>query len=172
MWWKGVRRRAGSLPKITCMKWQEVQSAPWKRFADCSFSSFGSVESWDKIMKRKVFWWNIFNLYDLISDTFIRRNRDMIQECDCSFCRATNPILPISPWFITYSIIIYILPCRVQHRVEYSRALRQINADIYFMSNYWGGTGAQRMQLWKSASSQRGTHQTALEVQPAAWVQV
>lgn len=50
---------------------------------------------------------------------------------------------------------------------NYNIALRQINANIYFMSNYWD-TAAVRCSSFESKRPLRNGHtETVLEVQPA-----
>lgn len=50
---------------------------------------------------------------------------------------------------------------------NYNIALRQINANIYFMSNYWD-TEADRCSSFESKRPLRNGHtETVLEVQPA-----
>lgn len=50
---------------------------------------------------------------------------------------------------------------------NYSIALRQINANIYFMSNYGGTEAVQRSSYESKRPLRNGWTETVLEVQPA-----
>lgn len=86
------------------------------------------------------------------------------------FWKATLKIFFHPFFFQSLPVVLFeVFRCQARHNVGHSRTLRKINANIYFMSNYYGRTTVQRSPWWKSTFCNRSTQKPTIQCTPYSY---